>query len=258
MAAAESALRPGTIDRAGMRAHIEELAGALFESIRLQLSVSRYGASAVDRGATLDTIDVSLNDRAWLRHRFDEIRALPDESQRLAVINEVLNYERPVAGACYDDLGEPGHEPHLARRGDLPNDPDLRHAPHDGIADTSPDSGWRRSWVTYAGALYDEPLVLSYNGLNPATHYRIRVTYAGEDYALPMRLVANDRFEIHPPRIRHANPETTEFDIPAAATATGKLNLAWMRPAGAGGSGRGAQVAEVWLLPMDGTWGCQT
>jgi hypothetical protein len=221
----------------------------------MQLSVSRFGASAVDRGATLDTLDVSLNDRAWLERRFHEIRALPEESQRLGAISAMLNYERPVAGACYDDLGEPGHEPHLTRS-ELADDPDLRQEPYDGVADTTPDAGWRRSWVTYSGALYDEPLVLSYNDLNPAEHYRLRVTYAGEDYALPMRLVANDRFEIHPPRSRRSNPETVEFGIPAAATAAGKLKLAWTRPTGAGGSGRGAQVAEVWLLPSNGTWGC--
>jgi hypothetical protein len=256
MAAAESALRPATNDRAVMRAHIEELASALFESIRLQLSVSRYGASAVDRGATLDTLDMSLNDRAWLMRRFDEIRALSAESERLAAISAVLNYERPVSGACYDDLGEPGHEPHLMRSDGNANDPDLRRDPHDGIADT-PVGGWRRSWVTYAGALYDEPLVLAYNDLNPTAHYRVRITYAGEDYSLPMRLVANDRFEIHPARGRRTNPETVELDVPPAATATGKLKLAWTRPAGAGGSGRGAQVAEVWLLPPNGTWSCQ-
>jgi hypothetical protein len=257
LAAAESALLPKTNHRAAVRAHIEELARALFESIRMQLSVSRYGASAVDRGATLDTLDVSLNDRAWLGRRFHEIRALPEESQRLGAISTVLNYERPVAGACYDDLGEPGHEPHLTRRNDLANDPDLRREPYDGVADTTTDGGWRRSWMTYSGALYDEPLVLSYNDLNPAAHYRLRVTYAGEEYALPMRLVANDRFEIHPPRSRRTNPETVDLDIPAAATASGKLKLAWTRPAGAGGSGRGAQVAEVWLLPTSGNWACQ-
>jgi hypothetical protein len=168
-----------------------------------------------------------------------------------------LNYERPVPGACYDDLGEPGHEPHLIRRDDIANDPDLRRGPYDGTADATPELGWRRSWVTYAGALYDEPLVLLYDDLNPTVHYRVRITYAGEDYALPMRLVANDLFEIHPPRGRRTNPETVEFDIPAAATATGRLKLAWTRPAGVGGSGRGAQVAEVWLLPLSGTWDCQ-
>lgn len=248
--AAEQALRPSPDrKRVAMRAHIDALGGALFNSIRLQLSVARYHASTVDRGANLDTLDVSVNDRFWLAHRFDEIRKLRDEREQLRAINALLAYEHPVPGAYYDDLGEPGHEPHLVRPPSDREDPDLRHEPHDGIADVRPDDGWRRSWVTYAAALYDEALVLAYDHLDTHAHYRLRVTYAGEDYTLPMRLVANDHFEIHPPRLRTSNPETVEFDVPPEATASGTLKLAWTRPPGGGGSGRGAQVAEVWLIP---------
>jgi len=232
-----------------MRARIDELGGALFDSIRLQLSVARYHASAVDRGANLDTLDVSVNDRFWLSRRFDEIRRLRDERERLRAISALLAYEHPVPGTYYDDLGEPGHEPHLVRPPSDREDPDLRHEPHDGIADIRPDDGWRRSWVTYAAALYDEALVLAYDHLDTHTPYRLRVTYAGEDYSLPMRLVANNHFEIHPSRPRASNPETVEFEVPPEATASGTLELAWTRPPGGGGSGRGAQVAEVWLIP---------
>ncbi len=235
---------------AAMQTRVQSLAAALFESIHLQLSVARYGASAVSRGANLDTINVSLNDEGWLRHQFAAIRRIPEESQRLAAIRSVLRYERPQPGSFYDDLGEPGHEPHLVLEKSFARDPDLRHTAQDGIADATPDEGWRRSWVTYAGALYDEPLTLEYDGLNPRTRYRLRVTYAGEEYTLPIRLVANDRVEIHAPRQRRANPETLEFDIPPATTATGHLTLRWTRPEGEGGSGRGCQVAEVWLLPV--------
>ena len=43
------------------RARVFALAEALFQSIRMQLSVARYKAIAVDRGATLDTVDAPLN-----------------------------------------------------------------------------------------------------------------------------------------------------------------------------------------------------
>ena len=247
--AAEQTLRPRDRKLMAMRAHVGALGGALFNSIRLQLSVARYHASAVDRGANLDTIDVCVNDRVWLMHRFEEIRKLRDERERLRAIDTLLAYEHPVPGGYYDDLGEPGHEPHLVRPPCDSEDPDLRHEPHDGIADVHPDDGWRRSWVTYAAALYDEPLVLVYDHLDRHAHYRLRVTYAGEDYTLPLRLVANDHLEIHPPRLRGSNPETVEFEVPPEATASGTLKLAWTRPPGGGGSGRGAQVAEVWLMP---------
>jgi hypothetical protein len=108
---------------------------------------------------------------------------------------------------------------------------------------------WRLSWIDYAETLYEVPLTLHYRGLDPRLHYHVRVTYAGEDYALPLRLTAND-VEVHPARLRHGNPETVEFDLPAVLTQARSLTLRWTGPAGSGGSGRGRQVAEVWLLPQ--------
>src|SRR5213082_399745 len=56
-----------------LRARVFELAEALFQSIRMQLSVPRYQAISVDRGANLDTIDMPLNNRGWLKQQFAEI-----------------------------------------------------------------------------------------------------------------------------------------------------------------------------------------
>ena len=69
---------------ADLRARVFELAEALFQSIRMQLSVPRYKAIAVGRGATLDTIDQVLNNRLWLKRRFEAIRKLGSEAARLA------------------------------------------------------------------------------------------------------------------------------------------------------------------------------
>ena len=113
----------------------------------------------------------------------------------------------------------------------------------------TPDDGWRMSWITYAETLYEKPIELSYHGLDPKKHYKLRITYAGEDYHLPIRLVANDSIEIHPPLDRKINPSTMEFSIPPAATSSGNLDLKWTRPPGIGGSGRGHQIAETWLIP---------
>lgn len=101
-----------------------------------------------------------------------------------------------------------------------------------------------------AGALYDLPLELRYPGLNTKSRYSLRVVYAGEDYTLPMTLIANGRYKVDGPHLRASNPETVEYDLPLAATQSGTLDPRWTRPEGMGGGGRGLQVAEVWLLPQ--------
>jgi hypothetical protein len=52
----------------------------------MQLSVERYQAIAVNRGANLDEIDKPLNRRVELQQRLDRIRALGSEPERLAAL----------------------------------------------------------------------------------------------------------------------------------------------------------------------------
>ncbi len=78
--------------------------------------------------------------------------------------------------------------------------------------------------------------------------YRIRVVYSGDARRVRIRLMANDKHEIHPLMLRPWPPQPLEFDIPHEATAKGDLHLAWTREQGLGGNGRGCQVSEVWLL----------
>jgi hypothetical protein len=97
--------------------------------------------------------------------------------------------------------------------------------------------------------MFDAPVELQYTGLDASAHYTLRVIYGGEPRRnRRLRLVANDRFEIHPYLVIDRPTEPLEFDIPAGATASGQLTLRWTRTPGLGGSGRGCQIAEVWLI----------
>lgn len=231
-----------------LRQRIFELADNLFHDVGIQLSVEKYGASGIERGANLDRVDVNLNNRAWMEKQFDRIEKLPAEADRQAGLSKIVHYEDPGPGGFYDDLGNPSDEPHLVLGEGANTDPQLYSTTVNGIADKIPDEGLRLSTITYAETLYDTPIEMRYQHLDSRKHYRLRVTYGGEDYTLPIRLVANDSVEIHAPLHRKDNPETLEFDIPQSATAGGKLDLKWTRPAGVGGGGRGLQVAEVWLI----------
>ncbi|HEY5509579.1 MAG TPA: hypothetical protein VIK10_00990 [Prolixibacteraceae bacterium] len=248
LANAEAALaKPDVLPGADTRARVFELAEALFQSIHMQLSVSRYQAEAVGRGANLDLIDFPLNDAPWLRKRFSEIVALPNEADRLRKIDEILNWSNPGAGGFYDDLGKPGSQPHLVTGSVYTEDPAFLRAPYSSSVVSLPYNESRVSSSTFAGTLHDYPLEMFYPALDKTARYRLRIVYGPEARA-DIRLVANDKFEIHPMRPKERNCEPVEFDIPAEATKTGELKLKWNRPPGIGGSGRGVQVSEVWLM----------
>jgi hypothetical protein len=89
---------------------------------------------------------------------------------------------------------------------------------------------------------------MQYDNLDPSAHYKIKITYAGENLPIEVKLTANNQYEIHPFRAKDRPVKPVEFDVPQAATATGKLTLRWERQPGLGGNGRGTQVSEVWLI----------
>lgn len=228
---------------ADQRARIYELAEALYQSVRMQLSVSRYKAIDVGRGANLDTVEFPLNNRDWLKARFSEIRSRGREAERLAGIDEILNWTNPGPGGFYDDLGKVNAQPHLVRGAGFEKDPQFWRS---SLLGFSYVRGGRVSWLDYAEALHEQPLEMRYTGLDPKAQYKVRVVYVG-DMAREVRMLA-DSIEVHPLIKKPVPVRPVEFDIPAQATADGDLTLQWYRRPGLGGNGRGVQVAELWLI----------
>ena len=221
-----------------LRNRISELADALFNSIRMQLTVERHGAIAVGRGANLDLADEPLNNRLWLKDSFAAIRSLAEERDRLSRLARVVDWKNPGPGGFYDDLGNAAAQPHLVKGQGFDQDPMFFSTP---LSHFEPDRRRPKSWWDQALALYDQPLVMRYENLDPQAQYRLRAVYGGRQ----MRLAA-DGIEVHPYLDRPY--EVLEFDIPQETTRDGKLELVWTHPAGVGGAGRGNQVAEVWLM----------
>jgi hypothetical protein len=236
-----------TEEDSAIRARVFELAEALFQSIHMQLSVPRYQAIALGRGANLDAIDFALNDRVWLKNELKRVGALPDAAERRAAIDRLAHWKDAGPGGYYDDLGDPEASRHLLRGEPYEKDPDFLRSPMTGFGAKTPQEGWRISWYTDAETLGETPLRLRYTNLDKTARYRVRVVYGG-DTKVPIRLRANERFEIHPFQSRPEPPEPLEFDIPGEATQSGELLLEWTRPSGLGGNGRGVQVSEVWLI----------
>ena len=73
------------------RARAFELAEALFQSIRMQMSVPRYQAIRLNRGATLDTIDEPVNDSVSLKRSFYFVRDIDSEGKRLEALAKLVD-----------------------------------------------------------------------------------------------------------------------------------------------------------------------
>ncbi|MGE3315732.1 MAG: hypothetical protein AB7O26_11520 [Planctomycetaceae bacterium] len=231
------------------RTHIFALGDALFQSIKMQLSVKRHKAIAAERGANLDTIDTCLNNRKWLIQQFKEIRSLNDENQRIAAIDEIVNWTDPGPGGFYDDLGNPARQPHLVRGKGFQGDPESFESPRIGYVIGEPFfTIYPQSWLQNAEALYDGAVRVHYDQLDPSAHYKVKVSYAGDAGRAKMKLLADEKIEVHSLIVKGFPAPKREFDIPREATADGKLTLTWFAEPGLGRNGRACQVAEVWLI----------
>jgi hypothetical protein len=227
------------------RRRVFELADDLFESIKMQTSVPKYKAIGVDRGATLDTVEVPLNNRLWLKERFAVIRDVSIEADRQKAIFELVNWTNPGPGGFYDDLGKLGCQPHLVVGPGFDKDPASLESSRIGFAGFGP---MRTSWKDHAESLLEAPLRMHYDKLDPTATYKMRIVYGGDGLQKKIRCMANDTIEIHPLISKKVPPAPVEFDIPAAATRGGELDLSWYRAPDLGDNGRGCQVSEIWLM----------
>ena len=91
---------------------------------------------------------------------------------------------------------------------------------------------------------------MHYKHLDPTARYQVKVTYTKDLYSgdQEIRLVANDNIEVHPFLRKQKDMHPMVFDIPMEATQDGELILRWNSEDGMGGTGRGCQIAEIWLI----------
>lgn len=233
-----------------LKSRLFELAEALFQSIRMQLSVEKYHAIDVVRGANLDLVDYPLNNRYWLEKQFDRIENIDSEEERLAGIHEILNWTNPGPGGFYDDLGDPENQPHMIANLDYEKDPNSFKSAFAGLPggyslEFDRIKDWRVSWKTYMQTIFEQPLQMRYTGLDPHANYQVKVVYV-EDQEI--RLKADDKYMVHDYLLPDYDPKPVIFDVPVEATKDGTLELEWNIHPGGMGPGRGCSVAEVWLV----------
>jgi hypothetical protein len=234
-----------------------EIADYLFEVIGSQTSVERHKAQS-GRGDFMDYIDAPLSNVIWLLSQFERIRQIEDEQARLASIDKLLNRDNPGPGGCYDNLGQSIETPRLGKYPAWQDDPGSLQSPQVSFGAGLRGQEWVHTvraigfdgsaiplaWMNQITTLYETPLNVVYENLDPDSSYILRVAYTGR-FRAKIRLIADDKFQIHEMKETGKVP-INEFPIPREATKDGRLKLTWTCPE----EERGSQVAELWLIAM--------
>ena len=234
-----SGLNPRVSEAPPILTRLSSLGQALHDSIGMQLSVSRWGASGDERGAILDHLERPLANLEWLSTELTKLSRLTAPGAVRDGIERILSWEDPEPGGFYDDLGNPAKQPHLVRPTRWELDPGYLRNPRTDFR--FPVPGGRQSWNNYAEALYDAPILMRYRGLDRKRGYRLRAVYGGRFN--PVLKLSADGLPVHGPVASAGPPAVREWPIPRRATEDGELTLRWDRV-----EGRGAQICEVWLV----------
>jgi hypothetical protein len=230
------------------------IADDLYHSIGMQLSVKLYHASGLGRGASLDSIDVPLNNIRYLTQQFSAIKQMGTESSRLAAIRALVDWQEPVPGALYDNLGSILQEPHLVKGVGAADDPSFYVSSLDSFVsafNVSTEPILPYSWYSWAESFYDSSLSLHYTGLDPTLCYSLRVVFGYGVKDAKMRLIANGSKLVHDYMAKPYPPAPVTIHLLHELTSTGTLDLAWNQLPGDGGNGRGCQLSETWLIPTE-------
>ncbi|WP_192877991.1 MULTISPECIES: alpha-glucuronidase family glycosyl hydrolase [Arenibacter] len=230
------------------------LADDLFESIGAQLTVEKHFAAG-GRGNFIDNIDVPLNDGMWLIDQLFTIEKNGSEAEKLVSINDLLQRNNPGPGGYYDNFGTPRSWNRVVSNHSYAEDPGGLNSPRVSFGVGLKGEEWVHeitaigfdghttplSWMNQVTTLYDEPLKMVYNGLDPKGSYVIKVAYTGR-FRSKIKLTA-ENIPVHD-FIKTGVQPIYEFKIPTEALQDGVLELEWT----CGEGERGAQVSEIWII----------
>jgi hypothetical protein len=235
-----------------------ELAEALYQSIGAQLTISPHGAAA-GRGNFIDNLDAVLNDAPWLMDQLKALLLLTDAKDQWNNLDLLLQRNNPGPGGFYDNFGEPGSWKRVVVGKSREEDPGSLAGPRIAFGVGLAGTEWvhevravgfegratPRSWMMQANTLYDTPLKIKYENLDPHQVYTLNVAYTGR-FRSRMKLVVDGNRQVHD-FIQTGLQPIYSFELPKQAHQNGELTLTWT----CGEGERGPQVAEIWLIPKN-------
>jgi len=230
------------------------LADSLFRSIGAQLTVEKHNAMN-GRGNFIDNIDLPLNDVMWIQDKLTAIEKIGEEKSRLREIDKMLQRTNPGPEGFYNNFGSPKSWERIKSDVRLEEDPGNLASPRISFGIGLEGKEWVHhvsavdfesqaspsAWMAQVTTLYDQPLEIVYDKLNPQNSYTIRIAYTGR-FPSKIKMVADDIL-VHDFIKTGLNP-IYEFQVPAKAVSDGIVEFKLT----CGEGERGAQVAEIWLI----------
>lgn len=229
-----------------LRTRVFQLAEALFNSIRMQLSVPLYQAQHEGRGGNLDAIDYPLNDRLWWREQLSEVLKLGAEEKRLDRIRELLRWRDATPGGFREEMAGPQARARVQGWSDYGADPGSLSGPSRRFSGRKTPIHLPLAWRGGVVMMGDRPLHVRYEHLEPGADYELQVAYAGLSRTR-VRLDTAEGISLHEFRMPEQRAELHRVDIPAAAVTDGVLHLVWSPEPTQGGSGAVGDIAELIL-----------
>ena len=237
------------------QAKCESLADSLFKSIGAQLTMKKHGAMS-GRGNFIDLMNMPINDSPWLLDQIQQIEKLQSVEERVQKINEILHRTDPGPGGFYDHFGDPESWHRVVPNLSWEKDPGSLLSPRTGFGvglvgeewvDEIKATGFKgqitpKVWMKQAKTLYEQPLKIHYDDLDPDASYKIRISYTGR-FRSKMKMSTENGQLIHD-FLRTGEKPTFEFDLPKTAITDGKVTFVWT----CGEGERGSQVTEIWLI----------
>lgn len=235
------------------------LSDSLYRSFGAQLTIAKHHAAS-GRGNFIDNIDIPLNDAPWLIEQLNNVIKLENEYARDQAIENILHRTDPGPGGFYDNMGSPESWKRIVAKKTWLEDPGSLESPrvsfglgltgvdwvHEIVAKGFEGKTTPLAWMNQINTLYETPLEMEYDSLDPEGSYLLRIAYTGR-FQSSVQLMA-DGVLIHP-HIRMGNKPIVEFPLPAKITQDGQMRLTFSCGQKVDGEGeRGTQVAEIWLI----------
>ena len=203
----------------------------------------------------MDQIDRPLADSEWIEYSLTQIEQKSSNRERIEAIEALINRTNPGEGGLYFNLGDYSTE-HITRiEASYAEDPSHLETPHCGLgvkmlkgfvmtANGFSGHPIPRTWHKQVGIYYDQPLALSFEGLDPAASYRLRIVYTGEANKFNSHVNCEAEGILLQPTMRLEGDIVKEYELPREVSADGRVTLKWQSAEGE----RGCHIAEIFFL----------